>query len=584
MSLSRSDIFFCGSRPAWVAAVCAGLSIVLLSGCGPTVQPVTGWVANGEFGQARVVVSENLTQDRANRMYLLDRMRLGILTLADGYAPQAGPVFEDIYEVLRTQGINRDKTVASVVLNEDIKFWKGEPFEQAMAMFYYGIQQAMLGHWDNTRAAAGNSLFKLRDFSEDDSDQHIDTLTIARRAMAYEQAIARGENPNQVHDQEPGSDYLNSGYAVRDSNFTLGYLMAGIANLRLGRPDEARDYFALTGQIDPVLEPLCQALMHGSYNTLLVVSYGIGPVKVGYGPDQALAGFMPMYESDDRPLGVDVDGQPVGAFPIVCDLNTMAADHMWNNLEDVRLAKSSLGTALLIGSVIAHDISRHDNSRSARDVGYGMLLAGLFLKAGAHADTRYCDVLPQRVYVVPVHVETDDDRIGLQVQGHPASRMVLAGLGVPAAGQVQLRYVRLVSPSSEVGQSTQLPWAVSGRIHYSNDITGTTDGPQSPYILGGQCVRAPTYPVLLSYQDGGVMDDTTITQLQELYRAEGISIDTGDYTGPAQLHVLEGGRSLVMPMAGTAGFARLMGQIHGPYQPRTEKLKRHTITIKTVNE
>jgi len=584
MSLRRSEKYTRHAYPRWVVGVWACLCMAWLSGCGSTVQPVTGWVVNGEYGQGRVVVSENLTQDRANRMYLLDRMRLGILTLADGYALPAGPVFEEIYEVLRTQGINRDKTVASVVLNEDIKFWKGEPFEQAMAMFYYGIQQAMLGHWDNTRAAAGNSLFKLRDFSDDDSDPHIDTLTIARRAMAYEQAIARGEDPDQARKEDKTGDYLNSGYAVRDSNFTLGYLMAGLANLRLARPDEARDYFALTSQIDPALEPLCQTLLRGRYNTLLVVSYGMGPVKVGYGPDQALAGFVPRYDSDDRPLIVDVDGQRVGAFPIVCDLNTMAADHMWNNLEDVRLAKSSLGTALIIGGVIAQDIADHDDSSTARDVGYGMLLTGLFMKAGAHVDTRYCDVLPQRVYVVPVHVATDDDLIGLQVQGLPATRMVLAGLGPPAAGRVQLRYVRLVSPPIAQGlePGPPFPWAASGRIYYSNDVTGPTDGPQSPYILGGRCVRTPTYPVLLSYQHGGAMDNTTITDLQELYRAEGISFDTGDYTGRAQLHVLEGGRSLVMPMAGTAGFARLMGQIHGPYQPRTEKLQRHI--IKTVNE
>lgn len=581
MNPRRSDQFARRSCPRRVAGVWACLCVVWLSGCGPAVQPVDGWVVDGEYGRARVAVSENMTQDRADRMYMLDRMRLGVLTLADGYPDLAAPVFEEVYEVLRTQGINRDKTVASVVLNEDIKFWKGEPFEQAMAMFYYSIQQAMQGQWDNARAAAGNSLFKLRDFSEN-PDERIDTLTIARRALEYERAIARGEDPDQARWQSQDGDYLNSGYAVRDSNFTLGYLMAGLANLQLARHDEARDYFALTSQINPAVESLCQTLLDGPYNTLLVVSYGMGPQKIGYGPDQALAKFTPRYPSDDRPLSVDVNGRLAGTFPIVCDLNTMAADHMWNNLEDVRLAKSSLGTALLIGSVIAHDVGRRSDSHTARNVGYGMLLAGLLMKAGAHADTRYCDVLPQRVYVVPVQIGAGDDLIGLHIQSLEVTRMVLAGLSPPPAGQVQLRYVRLVSPQPGAGQGPAAVWAASGQIYYSNDVTGLKDGPQVPYVLGGQCVRTPKYPVLLSYQEGGALGSTTITQLQEAYRAEGVSFDTGDYTGPAQLHILEGGRSLVMPMAGTAGFARLMGQVHSPYQPRTEALGR--LTIQTANE
>jgi hypothetical protein len=196
------------------------------------------------------------------------------------------------------------------------------------------------------------------------------------------------------------------------------------------------------------------------------------------------------------------------------------------------------------------------------------------MKAGAHADTRYCDVLPQRVYVIPIRIESKDDVVGVQIQGLSATRMVLAGLGVPPAGQVQLRYVRLNSPPVGQAQGPPLAWAVSGSIYYSNDVTGPTDGPQSPYILGGRCVRTPDYPVLDAYLRNSVTGYQDVAQLSELYRVEGISFDTGDYTGPAQLHVLEGGRSMLMPMAGSVGFARLMGQIHSPYQPRSQKLRR----------
>ena len=97
---------------------------------------------------------------------------------------------------IRDRGLNKDKTVRSVVFTEGVKVWKGEPFEQAMALVYYGFVQASQGSWDNARAAASNALFYLRDFEGEDEEENatrvIDTEEIARLAAAYE-AKQRGE-------------------------------------------------------------------------------------------------------------------------------------------------------------------------------------------------------------------------------------------------------------------------------------------------------------------------------------------------------------------------------------------------------
>ena len=44
--------------------------------------------------------------------------------------------------------------------------------------------------------------------------------------------------------------------------------------------------------------PLVDELKTGQYNTVLVVSYGLGPRKAAYGPDNALAKFVPRFGSE----------------------------------------------------------------------------------------------------------------------------------------------------------------------------------------------------------------------------------------------------------------------------------------------
>lgn len=519
--------------------------------CGCAAQPdetLISLVSRGEFGEARVRAQSQISDDQSDRRYMLDRMNFGILALADGLPQAAEKPLDEVYTVLRTQGVNADKTVASVVINEDLKLWKGEPFEQAMAFHYVSLYYAMLGEWDNVRAAAGNSLFHLRDFGTDTKGRRLESIDMAAKA-------ARDD------------EYLDHGYVAVQSNFALGYLMNAIANRQMGRADEASDNLRAAAKADEDLRELTDRLREkSSYNTILVVDYGIGPRKIATGPDGAIAAFAPQTRSDSRQLQVSAGGRTED-FPVVCDLNQMSHDHMWNNLEDVRQAKSAIGTGLLVGGAVLADHGSHGGNDSQAIAGVAMMLAGIFAKAGAHADTRYCEVMPQRVYVTPVTVRSAHDKIELQVEGEEASRMILTGLAPPPVGKVQLRYVRLVSERRHAPQ-----WAASGRIEYDNDAAAADDGTPLPYILDGSCVRTPTQAALDAYQRAGHLKNLTVWQLEELYRDESISIAGAGRTPPGGLHVLEGGDWLFTPLAGTAGYARLFGQTHPPYRPRSPEV------------
>jgi hypothetical protein len=301
---------------------------------------------------------------------------------------------------------------------------------------------------------------------------------------------------------------------------------------------------------------------------VLVVGYGLGPAKEGYGPDNALGRFAPRHPSTQAALHVQINNRDARSYPQVLDVNHLAGDHMWNNLEDVRIAKSTVGNVLLTGGAIATTVGLHNDSPEAAIAGAAAILTGLLLKANAHVDTTYCDVMPQRLYLVPLHLKSPADHITLQVEGQPGSQLVLTSLSPQGHGRGRgraiLRYVALADPPT--GQPPT--WATSGQVFYGNIHTAESPAASLPYLLGGYDVRPPSARVLADYQAAGNLPNSTVADLLEQYRRQGIALTREDQRGYAGLHLLEAGRSLVAPLPGTAGFARLFGQTHQPYRSR----------------
>ncbi|MCC5828539.1 MAG: hypothetical protein JJU36_03745 [Phycisphaeraceae bacterium] len=566
-------------------ALLASVLLLLLGGCQTGMRHAPAdLMRQGEYGKVRAQLGRQLTENRRDRSWMIDRMRLAVLAMADGRPDQAQVLFEEVEEILRTQGINRDRTVAAMITWEGVRFWKGEPFEQALALFYYALQQGSLEQWDNVRAASGSSLFRLRDFGYDPrSGRRHDAVSIARHAVELEQRTAPDED----------GDFFNTGYAVVDSNFIPGYILHGVASRLLNRPEEAADYFAAAASLDSRLEPLLREFRDTDYNTVLVVSYGLGPAKARYGPDEAFTWFVPRTSSDDAPLvvrftaaddwAVAMDDSPrvqQAVVPRVMDINRMASDHKWNNWEDVRRAKSALGNVMLTAGAATTLIGAQHRSNEAVFIGLGLMAAGIISRAGAQADTRYADVFPQRFYMIPLQVTGPLDTIELQVDGQPGSRMVLRGLSPPEDEQgVQLRYVRLNQP---IRGQVPPSWAVSGRINYRNEVAPMIPEPgpaagddlARPFVIGGVDVRPPGGTQLRELHASGRLSHTPLGTFQSAFYEERLIVEPSDAPlHPAEPHVLEGGRMHTSPLAGTAGFARLFGQVHAPYQPRSGAMR-----------
>jgi len=521
-------------------------------------------VNTGNFGVARDVAIATASTDPGDKSYMLGRSKIMLASMADGVPLSTEGNADRLYDFLRTQNVNEGAGVKSVFVSEsNATFWKGEPFEQAMSYAYIAAFDGTQGDWGNVRAAASNSIFLIRDFSEsiesgyalDESEdaQNPSEMSDEQRALAEREAIIRDAQDNAPEDgSQEGLDF-----DLIESDFELGYALQAIASHQLGnRQDRDANLRALRG-ISPRFSEMSRRIESGGYNTVVLVSYGLGPEKYGAGFDEVIEMYRPRTPSGDEHLVVR---SPEGShrFPVMTDVNRLALDTRWTNLEGMRRAKSVIGTAMVgVGAGVA---ATADSTEQAI-AGILLMIGGAIAKEQAEADTRHCEIMPQRTYValldLPEGVTSD---VHLEIEGIPDSRLVLPHVTGPERGApASFHYVRLTRGDHA--------WRTGGNVVYATDAYDLP-APTLPYIMGGRCLRTPSPDLMGEYRSAGLPSDVTYDDLLAIYRDEGIVIE--HLTPGLELgrHLCEGGNTLYSPESCSAGYARLYAQDHSPYEPK----------------
>ena len=491
-----------------------------------------GLVSRAEFGRAREMLHTHTPQQGGSRTDLLYATKRGMMALADGLPDAADLDFETVFDTLRTQGLNDDRTTESILVNEEgTRIWKGEPFEQALAYTAIALADASRGDWGNTRAGAENALFHLREYRNTEGQE--------------------------------------AEYDAVESTFALGYLLHGIAALEMHRREEAAESLGKAVGSRPGLAAVRDTLLAGDYDTILVVDYGLGPRREAVGEGGVAVRYMPRTRSDNAALRVSFGGRDA-SFPQACDVNDMSRDARWQSRESIRRFKQGLGQGLLVGGLVLASTggTEGDDDIARLAIGAGLMALGAISQSNARADTRHNELLPQRVYVAPIRLGGHDGPVRVAVEGHRGGEMTLHGLSLRTAGEHVLRYVRLPLDPVE--------WADAPEILYANDATGALDSPTLPWIIGGRDLRSPTHDTALDNERAGLslgLTGDTLGELRELYRAEGIRLFPMDDARLVTGHITEGGHSLYTPLPGTTGFTRLFAREHGMYRPTTDQLR-----------
>ena len=386
------------SRASNIFAAC-GLAFLLLAmtGCAPNKAQIQADRAISDYfvgDYPRAVQRLTPLSAKTDENFVLNNLRLGSAALADYDLDTAEGAFLRAYEVLNSVGVNNGgRTVGAVLVSENIRIWRGEPYERAMANFYLGLVYYMRRDYNNARAAFENALFKLRDYGEN----------------------AKG-----------GGKYVE-----QESNFALARVMLARSYQRIGRDDAAAKHFAQVAETRSYLSAAADPKLHAESNVLLVVDFGYGPQKVT-DFDGAVVGFAPtpMQEGAIPPPLVVLDGVPIDvrdvAVPPV-DVLALAQDRRWQSIDTVRAVKSALGTGLMIGGVAA-GMHRESNAEAA----LALIAAGIILKATSQADVRQWEMVPRSTFVLPLEVQPGTHDVTVDF---PGVRQTWRGLVVPPKGE-----------------------------------------------------------------------------------------------------------------------------------------------------
>lgn len=377
---------------------------LLLGGCGPNEHERAAQTAvwdfnNGNF-PAAVAKLRPLAED-TNGDFVLNNLRLGSVALAGGDLDEAEAAFLRAYEVINSVGVNNGgRSLGAVVVAEDMKVWKGEPFERAMANHYLGLVYYMRGDYANARACYENALFKLRDYAD--------------------------EQGNKRDSREV------------DSDFALASLMLGKCWVHLGRSDLAQANFDRAVSLRPDLAPIARLASEEKNNVLLVVDFGYGPQKVQTG-DGSLAGFRPTAaQVGSIPLPtVVVDGRPVGlqgADRPPMDLLAVAQQQRWQSIDTIRTIKNVLGYGLM-GAGAYEGLRQHNDPL----LGLALFGTGMLVRGSASADVRFWETLPRTTFVLPLQLPPGKHTITVEF---PAVGLTQTwrGLVAPERGEATYYY------------------------------------------------------------------------------------------------------------------------------------------------
>ncbi len=372
----------------WLVGLGILLLMIFLPACTSTsarVRQAVSLYYAGDYPQAEQTLAPLIK--KPNKNYVLNNCRYGSCALAAGNIRHAEQAFLSAQRVMSTVNTNTgSRVLGAVVVYEGVKVWKGQPFERAMAYYYLGLIFLIKGEYHNARAAFQNSLFRLRQYAN--PKKH---LPAAQR------------------------------YARIESNFALGYFGLGICYLKLGHPHLAKANFQRAEQLAPAISPVVQKMYQPGTNTLVFVDYGMGPrlrARGWYGeqtiftPTPEMAGpIPPIYAWDNsRPIQGISDSSMV-------DTLALAQDKRWLTMDTIREAKAVVGTGLMIGgAAVAANGANHNNAAELGG-GLGAAALGALLAASSHADTRYWQMLPRTVYVIPAALPRGDNHIHVQVDG-----------------------------------------------------------------------------------------------------------------------------------------------------------------------
>lgn len=372
------------TRPrAWPLTAALALASVVLAGC--AVQQHEKDQAVDAAAEARFLADKPAPLHRHYRQVLvqgprnavLNNLRSGLAAMELGEWELAARSFDEALGPIEAIYANNPKAAEarSLFVKENIKDFRGEPYERAMAYYYRGLLYLRAGDWGNARASFKSAMLQ-------------DSLAAAEEYQA---------------------------------DFAMIAWLEGWASHCEGNGPLAREAFAEAARLQPGLMPPAPA-----DNLLLVAELGLPPVKQAQGRSRELLTLSPNGNAAETGARFSLgayswrEGQGRAARSLSWGPVQVAADRadsisrqattrggrevdgILEGKAQFKDGTNAAGTALVAGGSAAMMVGSLNNNSNMAGVGAAFMLAGLIAQAAAEAmrpeaDTRMWDNLPDSV-------------------------------------------------------------------------------------------------------------------------------------------------------------------------------------------
>lgn len=310
----------------------------------------------------RTVVTEG------KRNAVLNWLIAGKMALDTGHDEAAAEAFDNaLAGIEEVYADNPEAEKARSIWHaEEVKDFKGEPHERAMAYYYRGLVYLKEGDFENARAS-----FK---------------------SAQIQDSFAEDEKFRQ--------------------DFAVATWLEGWASRCLGQPALAADAFREAESLRPALKA-----PEAGDDLLVLVETGLGPAKEAYGQfREKLAyreGEVPRTdlavrtEAGTRPMAVAED-----LFFQATTRGGREMDKVLAVKADAKLAMDAIGTGAAAAGAGVMLAGTYNNDSSATAAGAMILLAGLLVQAAAQsmtpeADTRYWNDIPHSILLASLKAGRD---------------------------------------------------------------------------------------------------------------------------------------------------------------------------------
>lgn len=390
-----------------------------------------------------------IAQAQGQRNRVLNDMRLGLATFAMGKAPLAEQLLDDALQGIEAvYADNEDaKRARKLMIKEQSKDFKGEPYERVMAYYYRGLLYLKAGDFDNARASFKGGM--LQDTFAEEEQYRADFAL-----MPFLQGWAAHCSGNASLAAEDYKEF-------RDIN----------KNIPLPRDKD---------------------------NILILVETGSAPVKISDGPRLKIKRSgsnetaQIKWTDPDHPKD-----HPEDSTFLLEDIYRQAStrggrqfDSVLEDKDDYKSAADTMGNAALVGAVIAAKVATESGPRRgtrkererAQDVQQGAAMAagalaliGILSKVTAHAieseaDTRYWDNLPDRVQGLTMTLPEKVTSLTVEFKSPGGSSLGTRHIPIQRAGRCGLAWVK---DGSAIPQNPRAPNSVPADIMASPVIIPT---------------------------------------------------------------------------------------------------------------